>query len=193
MLYIDLYTRTSSLCCMVLLGTSPTSFLGEVQFFFSGLPAGPTYWPLVWHSNSDAPLTTCTVLFYLLHNVSHGDCQPTFVFPVKLISIALCKYCTISINSAHGGNDRYIHFFSADFMIFLQFLKPFLQLLFMVSALGQNDHYNHYISVFLEQLLCVTAKLIEKVQYSIQPLCLCIQIKVTKFGHKSKEGPNVQC
>ena len=33
-LYIDLYTHTSSLCCMVLLRTSPTSFLGEVLFFF---------------------------------------------------------------------------------------------------------------------------------------------------------------
>ena len=33
-LYIDLYTHTSSLCCMVLLRTSPTSFLGEVHFFF---------------------------------------------------------------------------------------------------------------------------------------------------------------
>ena len=41
---------------MVLLGTSPTSFLGEVHFFFSGLPAGPTYRPLVRHSNPDAPL-----------------------------------------------------------------------------------------------------------------------------------------
>ena len=69
------------------------------------------------------------------------------------------------LNSAHGGNDCYIHFFSADFMIFLRFLKPFLQLLFMVSALGQNDHYNHYISAFLERLLRVTAKLIEMAQY----------------------------
>ena len=41
---------------MVLLGTSPTSFLGEVHFFFSGLPAGPTYRPPVRHSNPDAPL-----------------------------------------------------------------------------------------------------------------------------------------
>ena len=60
-LYIDLYTRTSSLCCMVLLGTSPTSFLGEVHFFFSGLPAGPTYWPPVRHSNPDTPLP-CTAV-----------------------------------------------------------------------------------------------------------------------------------
>ena len=33
-LYVDLYIHTSSLCCMVLLGTSPTSFFGEVLFFF---------------------------------------------------------------------------------------------------------------------------------------------------------------
>ena len=35
----------------------------------------------------------------------------------------------------------------------------------MVSALGQNDCYNHYISAFLEWLLCVTAELIKMVQY----------------------------
>ena len=34
----------------------------------------------------------------------------------------------------------------------------------MVSALGQNDRYNSYISVFLERLLRVTAELIEMVQ-----------------------------
>ena len=56
-------------------------------------------------------------------------------------------------------------FFWQIFTIFLRFLKPFLQLLFMISALGQNDRYNHYISAFLEQLLHVTAKLIEMVQY----------------------------
>ena len=50
------YTPTSSLCCMDLLGTSPTSFLGEVLFFFSGLTAGPTYQPPVRHSNPDTPL-----------------------------------------------------------------------------------------------------------------------------------------
>ena len=33
-LYIDLYPHTSSLCCMVLLRTSPTSFFSEVLFFF---------------------------------------------------------------------------------------------------------------------------------------------------------------
>ena len=57
-LYIELCIRihTSSLCCMVLLGTSPTSFFGEVLFFFSGLTAGPTYRPPVRHSNPDAPL-----------------------------------------------------------------------------------------------------------------------------------------
>ena len=45
---------------MVLLETFPTSFLGEVWaklfFFFSGLTAGPTYRPLVRHSNPDTPL-----------------------------------------------------------------------------------------------------------------------------------------
>ena len=58
---LNLYTHASSLCCMVLLGTSPTSFywiLGEVQFFFSGLSAGPTYRPPVRHSNPDTPLLT---------------------------------------------------------------------------------------------------------------------------------------
>ena len=89
-------------------------------------------------------------------------------------------YCAISLNSAghvthympakilnlaHGGNDCYIHIFLADFYDFLRFLKLFLQLLFMVSALGQNDHYNRYISVFLERLLHITAELIEMVQY----------------------------
>ena len=41
---------------MDLLGTSPTSFSGEVLFFFSGLTARPTYQPLVQHSNADTPL-----------------------------------------------------------------------------------------------------------------------------------------
>ena len=54
--YINLYTPTSSLGCMALLKTSPTSFLGEVQFFFSGLTAEPTYWLTVWHSNPNTPL-----------------------------------------------------------------------------------------------------------------------------------------
>ena len=54
------------------------------------------------------------------------------------------------LNSAHGGNDRYIHLFSVDFYdFFLRFFKHFLRLLFMVSALGQNDRYNRYISAFL--------------------------------------------
>ena len=34
----------------------------------------------------------------------------------------------------------------------------------MVSALGQNDRYNRYISAFLERLLRVTAELIELAQ-----------------------------
>ena len=55
-------------------------------------------------------------------------------------------------------------FFRQIFTIFLRILKPFLRLLFMVSALGQNDRYNRYISAFLERLLRVTAELIEMVQ-----------------------------
>ena len=55
-LYIDIYTPTSSLCYMVLLETFPTYFLGEVQFFFSGLMVGPTYRPPVRHSDPDTPL-----------------------------------------------------------------------------------------------------------------------------------------
>ena len=56
---LKLYTHTSSVCCMVLLGTSPTSFLLNFRgshFLFSGLTAGPTYRPPVWHSNPDTPL-----------------------------------------------------------------------------------------------------------------------------------------
>ena len=56
-------------------------------------------------------------------------------------------------------------FFRQIFTISLRFLKPFLRLLFMVSALGQNNCYNRYISAFLESLLHVTAELIEMVQY----------------------------
>ena len=56
-------------------------------------------------------------------------------------------------------------FFRQIFTIFLRILKPFLRLLFMVSALGQNDRYNRYISAFLERLLRVTAELIEMAQY----------------------------
>ena len=44
---------------MVLLRTSPTSFLLNFRgspIFFSGLTAGPTYQPLVWHSNPNTPL-----------------------------------------------------------------------------------------------------------------------------------------
>ena len=40
-----------------------------------------------------------------------------------------------------------------------------------------------------------TAKLISidpLCECSVQPLCLCIQIKLTKFGHKSEEGPDLQ-
>jgi hypothetical protein len=56
-------------------------------------------------------------------------------------------------------------FFSRFLRFLLRFLKPFLRLLFMVSALGQNDRYNRYISAFLERLLRVTAELIEMAQY----------------------------
>ena len=96
-------------------------------------------------------------------------------------------YCAISINSAghvtcympaeilnsaHGGNDRYIPFFRQIFRISLRFLKPFSQVLFMVSALGQNGRYNRYISAFLERLLCVTDELIEMAQYILKRLVL---------------------
>ena len=40
----------------------------------------------------------------------------------------------------------------------------------MVSALGQNDRYNRYISAFLERLLRVTAELIEMAQYEYASL-----------------------
>ena len=55
-------------------------------------------------------------------------------------------------------------FFRQIFTNFLRFLKPLLRLIFMVSALRQNDRYNGYISAFLERLLRVTAELIEMVQ-----------------------------
>ena len=45
------YTPMGSLCRMDL----PNLLLGKV-FFFSGLTAGPTYRPLVWHSDADTPL-----------------------------------------------------------------------------------------------------------------------------------------
>ena len=35
----------------------------------------------------------------------------------------------------------------------------------MISALGQNDRYIRYISAIWEGPLCVTAELIEMVQY----------------------------
>ena len=73
-LYIDLYTPTSS-PCMVLLETSPTSFLGEVHFFFSGLMAGPTYRPPVRHSNPDtATPLGCSSRFVTLKDVTTGSC-----------------------------------------------------------------------------------------------------------------------
>ena len=58
-------------------------------------------------------------------------------------------------------------FFRHFIAIFLRFLMPFLRLLLMVSALGQNDRYNRYISAFLERLLRVTAELIKMVQYQV--------------------------
>ena len=65
-------------------------------------------------------------------------------------------------------------FFRQIFTISLRFLKPFLRLLFMVSALGQNNCYNRYISAFLEQLLRITAELIEMVQYLTTPKRLIV-------------------
>ena len=51
MFYIDLHLQAYSV-----VWTSQTLFLGKVHFFFSGLTAGPTYRPLVRHSNPDTPL-----------------------------------------------------------------------------------------------------------------------------------------
>ena len=41
------------------------------------------------------------------------------------------------LNSAHWGNDHYIHIFLADFSIFLWFLKPFLRLLLWFRHLAK--------------------------------------------------------
>ena len=65
-------------------------------------------------------------------------------------------------------------FFGRFLRFFLRFLKPFLRLLFMVSALGQNDRYNRYILAFLERLLRVTAELIEMVQYPVLSGLKCL-------------------
>ena len=44
----------------------------------------------------------------------------------------------------------------------------------MNLALGQNDHYHYYISAIWEGALCVTAELIEMVQYvDLQSLQRC--------------------
>ena len=87
-LYIDLCIHTSSLCCMVLLGTSPTSFFGEVHFFFSGLTAGPTYRPPVRHSNPDAPLPSslqATVVNSVIYPTRRttNDISPALDYPIK--------------------------------------------------------------------------------------------------------------
>ena len=47
----------------------PNPFLGKVHFFFSGLTAGPTYRPLVRHSNADTPLVKKVI-------------NPPFFYPV---------------------------------------------------------------------------------------------------------------
>ena len=70
---LNLYTHTSSLCCMVLLGTPPTSFLLNFRgspFFFSGLTAGPTYRPPVRHSNPDTPLVRSVISLIFVHKPS---------------------------------------------------------------------------------------------------------------------------
>ena len=77
-------------------------------------------------------------------------------------------------------------FFRQIFTIFLRFLKPFLRLLFMVSALGQNDRYNRYILAFLEWLLCVTAKLIEMVQYLTNYALLVVEFKNAAMNELSQ-------
>ena len=79
------YTHTSSLCCMVLLGTPPTSFLLNFRgspFFFSGLTAGPTYRPLVRHSNPDTPLPSA-----LFHHTNLWS-------PWRLLSGYICSMLT---------------------------------------------------------------------------------------------------
>ena len=56
----------SSLCHMDL----QNLLLGEVLFFFSGLMTGPTYRPLVRHSNADTPLRSA-------HRTTSGKGYPT--------------------------------------------------------------------------------------------------------------------
>ena len=76
--------------------------------------------------------------------------------------------CLPKIWIQHMGEMTITYIFFRHFIaIFLRFLMPFLRLLLMVSALGQNDRYNRYISAFLERLLRVTAELIKMVQYQV--------------------------
>ena len=65
---------------LVLLRTSPTSFFSEV-LFFSGLTAGPTYRPLVWHSNPDAPhpLFSCLMTVKAGHVIDLKGSSQVFI------------------------------------------------------------------------------------------------------------------
>ena len=79
---------------MVLLGTFPTFFLGEVQFFFSGLEAGPTYRPPVRHSNPDTPL-----------NGMFTNLIPAFIPSSMLRSITILaqSYSVCAISASHSS------------------------------------------------------------------------------------------
>ena len=77
-------------------GPPKPSFGRSPFFFFSGLMTGPTYWPLVWHSNANTPLVpikgacglekktwgqyffsaTLTGLTYLLKHISKYSTVP---------------------------------------------------------------------------------------------------------------------
>ena len=89
-----------------------------------------------------------------------------YTVPFQSIQQAMLHVtCLLKFWIRHMGEITVTYIFFGRFLrFFLRFLKPFLQLLFMVSALGQNDRYNRYISAFLEQLLRVTAELIKMVQ-----------------------------
>ena len=66
----------------------------------------------------------CTILINSAgHVVPHWDRSGINLS----IYLSVTRYMPAEIlNSAHGGNDRYIHFFLADFYdFFLRFLKPF--------------------------------------------------------------------
>jgi hypothetical protein len=50
--------------------TSRTFFFWQGPFFFSGLTAGPTYRPLVQHSNPDTPLNMSKITFEVSQEIS---------------------------------------------------------------------------------------------------------------------------